>query len=146
MAEIEWRVEVEARGTDAIKELKRKLENLEPALEAGGKKLKEGVPEAFEAGDRYWEPLADWTNAERERLGYQPVHPILVRSGGYRDSFTYFVDNDEVSLGSDDSRFETLNFGGVTDSGHAVPPRPVELSDEAIDAAVDAIWREIIKD
>jgi len=47
------------------------------------------IAEVFEAegGQNEWTALADYTEKERARLGYNPRHPILVREGTYMRSF-----------------------------------------------------------
>lgn len=63
-------------------------------------------------GSGAWVPLARSTQRERQRLGYAPAHPILVRRGVYRDSFLRRgaagnvdeFDGDTLYAGSDDYR------------------------------------------
>jgi phage gpG-like protein len=91
-----------------------------------------------------WVPLADWTRRERERGGFGATNPILVRTGEYRASWVdpgaaghisrieLFGNGFSVIEGSSHEKAATLEAGGTTQSGHAVPARPVRfLSDEA---------------
>ncbi len=148
MSEIALTLEVSTNGGDALKELRRRLTDTREALDEGGAVLLEGVREAFDAGDRgEWQALAQFTVSERTRLGFGGEHPILIRTGEYLSSFQ--VDDGEenaVGIASDDPRFDTLNYGGVTETGHRVPPRPVIISEEFIERAIEAIWQEIVKE
>lgn len=89
------------------------------------------------AGDEGgWEPLAPRTVAERIDRGYGGEHPILKRSGDYKDSFTNPSDPDHVEIleysasgwdlfvGSQDDRVDILEVGGWH-NGSYVPARPV---------------------
>lgn len=90
---------------------------------------------AAERGDdRPWAPLAPVTMRERRRLGFPPDHPILVRRGEYRDSFTEEGHPQHVSEwnagagrwtieeGSRDERIEHLEIGTWR-----IPARPVTI-------------------
>jgi hypothetical protein len=146
MSDVELRVEVQ--GGEVLKRFADKLRNPRPALDEAGEVLLRGVRDAFDEGDRgFWQPLADFTVNERSRLGFGPAHPILIRTGEYLASF--HVDDTEanaVAIASDDPRFQTLNFGGVTEDGRPVPPRPVVISEAFVNAAVDALIAELLKD
>jgi phage gpG-like protein len=95
-----------------------------------------------------WVALADWTQRERERGGFGAQHPILVRTGGYRASWVDAGAAGHVSIresdgmgwtvgeGSSDSRTSVLESGGVTDTGHIVPPRPVSLLSESAEQEI----------
>ena len=89
---------------------------------------------AGDEGD--WEPLAPRTVAERINQGYSGEHPILKRSGDYKDSFTNPTDAEHVEIleytssgwdlfvGSQDDRINLLEVGGWH-NGSYVPARPV---------------------
>lgn len=90
---------------------------------------------AAERGDdRPWAPLAPFTMRERRRLGFPPDHPILVRRGEYRASFTEEGHPAHVSEwsaaggrwiveeGSRDERADHLEFGTWR-----IPARPVTI-------------------
>lgn len=104
-----------------------------------------------------WAPLAPFTVAQRLALGFPGPHPILVRTGRYRRSYTQSGSGNallefsptaggwEMVVGSDDERAAELEFG--TDR---IPPRPVTLLDgqqenavlDAVDHMFDAIVRQ----
>lgn len=67
-----------------------------------------------------WPQLAESTQEERSRLGYQPNEPLL-RTGALRDSIKFDVDPDgkEASVGTDDEKAVWQEFGTVS-----IPPRP----------------------
>lgn len=67
-----------------------------------------------------WEPLAESTEDEKARLGYETEAPLL-REGDLRNSFRRSMDGDDaVVIGSTDPVMEYHEFG--TDK---MPPRPV---------------------
>lgn len=66
-----------------------------------------------------WDSLAESTEAEKARLGYEPDAPLL-RTGGLRDSITHEVDGLEAAIGSDDDVMVYHEFGTPK-----MPPRPV---------------------
>lgn len=139
------RLRPDERTEQEIAEFIRRIEE----LLRPGKDAIRPIQEAIRAGfalnftgergdDRPWAPLARRTMHERRMLGYQPDHPILVRSGAYRDSFT-----DEghplhvtewsseagrwiIEEGSTDERADVLEFG----AGY-VPARPVTILGKA---------------
>lgn len=108
-------------------------------------------------GDRPWLPLTRRTNDEREALGYPREHPILVRSGDYRRSFTDPDHADHISEaeiergrwqiaeGSADPRGPVLEFG----EGR-VPPRPVtwlgRAGESRLSYALDALFDQWFED
>lgn len=89
-----------------------------------------------------WPQLASLTRSEREAQGYPPAHPILVRSGSYRDSWLserhplhihdVSKSGGDVSIteGSKDPRVPVLS-AGATFGSFGIPPRPVEALQEA---------------
>lgn len=115
-----------------------------------GDAVRQGYQENFSSeggnlGTR-WLPLAPRTQKERERLGYASQHPILVRSGSYRDSFVerngpnhiedYTSEGNgwQLVTGSRDPRGSILNNGGWTiikNQRVYVPPRPVDYLTES---------------
>lgn len=140
---------VEVSG-DALGPLIARLGDLTEGLDEAGAVLMEGVPVAFDRGDRgEWAPLADWTVNERRAQGFGGEHPILIRTGSYLASFQ--IDESgygegAVAISSDDPRFQTLNAGGTTETGKTVPARPVVITEEFVDAAGDAFWAWLVKD
>lgn len=140
---------VEVSG-DVLSPLIDRLGDLSEGLDEAGDMLLEGVPVAFDRGDRGdWAPLAGWTVNVRRAQGFGGEHPILIRTGRYLASFA--IDDSgygegEVAIASDDPRFETLNQGGTTEGGHTVPARPVVITEEFVDAGADAFWEWLVKD
>lgn len=118
--------------------------------------LQEGIRAGFEMnfasegrqGGEPWAALAERTQRERERLGYPAEHPILVRSGSYRDSFTdeghpnhisdWSADGGRwlIEEGSSDERVEELEYGRWD-----MPARPVTILGEAGEARLSEIAR-----
>lgn len=102
------------------------------------------------SGAGTWRPLAPMTVAIRRHLGFGGAHPILVRTGNYRDSFTNpqnvnHYENIErsvagliISVGSDDPRGPEMEQGAGR-----VPARPVTILDdlqaEAIANTIDYV-------
>lgn len=146
MADLIVTIAVQIVGRDLLRDLRERLEEPRQALEMAGAELERGVYPAFEAGDQRWPELAPWTQRERARAGYGAAHPILIRTGEYRASFEATVEGDAVALASDDPRFATLNDGGVTETGQAVPPRPLDevYPESAVEAAMDAYADELL--
>jgi HK97 gp10 family phage protein len=66
-----------------------------------------------------WAPLADSTEAEKARLGYEPDAPLL-RTGDMRASIKSEAEGNEAVVGSNDEKLKYHEFG--TDK---MPPRPV---------------------
>ncbi|MDE2468741.1 MAG: phage virion morphogenesis protein [Bradyrhizobium sp.] len=66
-----------------------------------------------------WEALADSTEAEKARLGYEPDAPLL-RTGDLRDSITHQVEGLDAAIGSEDQVMVYHEFGTTN-----MPPRPV---------------------
>lgn len=64
-----------------------------------------------------WSPLAESTKADRVAKGYPEDEPLL-RSGDLRDSITYEVEGDTVSIGSDSDVAVYQELGTAT-----IPPR-----------------------
>lgn len=65
-----------------------------------------------------WAPLAESTEAEKERLGY-PADAPLLRDGQMRDSIEHLVEGHEAVVGSKSDIAEYQEFGTQT-----IPPRP----------------------
>lgn len=66
-----------------------------------------------------WAPLADSTEAEKERLGY-PLNAPLLREGDLRGSYNYEVNGNEAVIGSQSDIAVYQEMGTET-----IPPRPV---------------------
>jgi hypothetical protein len=103
-----------------------------------------------------WAPLAPRTQRERQRAGYNPNRPILVRSGLYRTSWLslspngfrnmdYRADGWTMSVGSGDYRVDWLNSGVP---GRNLPARPVHYLDTGqinnIAAAMEEMQNRVI--
>lgn len=75
------------------------------------------------AGYGAWEPLAEATQREKERLGYGSAsndwQPLL-RTGELRDSISYSVQLHQVHIGSDSEIMVWQELGTMR-----IPPRPV---------------------
>ncbi len=65
-----------------------------------------------------WAPLADSTEAEKERLGF-PLDAPLLRTGDLRDSIEREISGDSVVIGSKSDIAAYQEFGTPT-----IPPRP----------------------
>ena len=86
----------------------------------------------------HWVGLARMTQLDREEQGYNPLHPILQRTGEYKFSFTDLGRSDNIEnlitrqdgwtleLGSSDWRVNELE-GGRSD----MAARPVTLFDDS---------------
>jgi len=94
------------------------------------------IAEVFEAegGQNEWTALAEYTQAERMRLGYGPKHPILVREGSYMQSFApdspqYVSEYESSGEGSFVQKIGTTNplfpwHEKSTRPPHNMPARP----------------------
>ena len=65
-----------------------------------------------------WDALADSTEAEKSRLGYDTDAPLL-RTGEMRDSIQHEVAGTELVMGSKSDKAEWQEFGT-----NKIPPRP----------------------
>lgn len=142
------RIELDAASQqtlEALDELGRTLASI-PATRGNfqeiGNSIRAGIAANFageRAGDEYpWMDLARSTQIERRLLGYNPQHPILVRTGEYRASFTeaghplhyasftITAAGFTVEIGTEDERAEVLEFG---DDLH-IPARAATYLDE----------------
>lgn len=155
---------------DADKDPFETLVSFVRAIVAPGQNEKRSIEEAVRAGfaanfanessgdGSSWTALAGRTNVDRQRRGFPTVHPILVRTGSYRASFTVpgstnsLVEEESTGsewtmyVGSSDNR-RILEFGGVTiiqGEQVYVPPRPATiLSDQAENNIASVIERVI---
>jgi len=99
------RLQPTAQTQEEIAEFLRRLEELgDPppqAVEGVQAAIRAGFAAVFDsegaAGAAPWAQLAAATQRERERLGFPPAHPILVRTGDYRASFTEPAHADHIS-------------------------------------------------
>lgn len=66
-----------------------------------------------------WAPLAESTEAEKARLGYEPDAPLL-RTGEMRDSIEVMVEGSEAVVGTNDEKMKWHEYGT-----EKMPPRPV---------------------
>lgn len=141
---------------EEIDELLRRVEELARPRADAVRPLQEGIRAGFavnfasegRGAGAPWAQLALFTMRERRRLGYPPDHPILVRSGSYRDSFTDETHPRHVSEwdaaggvwriveGSSDPRAEELEYGRWN-----MPARPVTILGAAGEARLDEIAR-----
>lgn len=135
------RLRPDARTSREVDEFIRRIEELvNPGADAI-RPIQEAVRAGFDlnfAGERGddapWAQLAQFTQRERERLGFPPQHPILQRTGAYRRSFVEGEHPQHVSEwsasggrwrieeGSRDERAEHLEFGAWN-----MPARPVTI-------------------
>jgi len=125
------------------------LSDLQPVADA----IRHGFAENFEregSARGPWAPLARRTQIERQLLGYPPAHPILVRSGNYRNDFINSNapgsvtdwDGNTLFVGSQNQKVRRLNEGE-----DRVPSRSVLDLDsgqegrvgDALDAWVDSV-------
>ena len=146
---------------DSLSEVAAHL--MEPVARHGGEALRTAWWSNFtQEGWGEWADLADWTQDERAQLGYDPEHPILVRSGELADSVVNpgnanhsaqvdmtgagtFV----LAEGSEDIRYNLLHFGGWTALATYIPPRPMAVIHpwqedsvaQAVDEAVGGVLR-----
>lgn len=124
------------------------LSELRPVVDA----IRHGFAENFEregSARGPWAPLARRTQIERRLLGYPPAHPILVRTGDYRNDFTNsnapnaVTDWDGNTLFVGSRNFKT---GWLNEGTSRMPARSVldlDSSQEGrIGDALDA-WTEI---
>lgn len=94
-----------------------------------------------------WAELADYTKAERERLGFTPNDPLL-RTGEMRDSIGLTLTEDKVVVGSD-SPIAADQEMGTPGARRPIPPRPFlgpaafAKGHEAVDAIAQAVGRSI---
>lgn len=121
---------------DVFEDLESRLQDVGPNLaDIAVDFVHDVLEESFAeegSGGRPWAPLAFSTAMERVRQGYEPFHPILVRSGGLRSGL---IDSDDphqvldirenggdlsVSIGTDDPRFAWHQQGTPT-----MPARPM---------------------
>ena len=119
------------------------------AVEAVQTAIRGGFAQVFAsegaAGAAPWAQLAAATQRERERLGFPPAHPILVRTGDYRASFTDAGHADHISEwsagggvwriaeGSSDYRAKYHEPGG-----DIIPRRSVTALGAGIEAQIGA--------
>ncbi len=89
---------------EKIAGLLRRMDALRQPAPADYAPIQDAIRAGFEinftkeqGNDKPWDSLAARTRNERRRLGYPQAHPILVRSGDYKRSFTDADDPDHVS-------------------------------------------------
>lgn len=108
-------VDVEQQLDEELVWIQRVAHPTQQSLQGVGDTIRGLFAENFDRegnGSGAWVPLARSTQRERQRLGYPPSHPILVRRGAYRDSFVRAgapgnvdeFDGDTYYAGSDDYR------------------------------------------
>lgn len=85
-------------------------------------KGKFGVYQEESGGFPAWQQLAESTQAERERLGFEPNNP-LYRTGDLMESIDFKVTPNQVQVGSDSEIMIWQEEG--TNGPHPIPPRPV---------------------
>lgn len=147
-----------AQAEETIRRIQRAISPPNKELEPVRRAIRAGFARNFEqeaeAETEKWANLSARTVREREQAGYPGKHPILVRSGGYRSSFTSPHDPDHVSEtqrgriirlieGTKDPRSNELEGG----ENIMIPPRPASdlgpaskfLLEEAITAMLDRL-------
>jgi len=144
-----------------LDEFLRELEALgnppDAAVQSVQTAIRAGFAEVFDsegaAGGAPWAQLAAATQRERQRLGFPPAHPILVRTGDYRASFTNEGHADHISEWSasggvwriaEGSRHELAQYHELGTS--RMPARKATTFDAALEdrirAALDSMFRE----
>lgn len=146
------------------------LVNFVKAIVNPGQNEKRAIEEAVRAGfaenfanessgdGEKWNPLAGRTNADRQRRGFPTEHPILVRAGGYRASFTVMGAPNSLSevestgsdwtlhVGSSDER-RILEKGGTTiiqGKQVYVPPRPATILSDQAESNIASVIERVI--
>lgn len=111
------RIEIEALGELVVKRdlaaFGHNLVDLTDAMHDVATILREATEEQFATEGHHasggWPDLADSTNRDRERHGFPPEHPIMVRTERLLSSLTRKADPEHVEHASEDSlRFGTL--------------------------------------
>lgn len=140
------------------------------AIVAPGQNEKRAIEDAVRAGfaenfnnesggnNRRWKILAPLTKVDRRRRGFPVEHPILVRTGGYRASFTVsgssnsLVEEESTGsewimyVGSSDKR-RILEYGGITTiQGRQVyvPPRPATILSDQAESNIASVIERVI--
>lgn len=140
------------------------------AIVAPGQNEKRAIEDAVRAGfaenfnnessgnNKRWRILAPRTNIDRQRRGFPTVHPILVRTGSYRASFTVagsansLVEEESsggewtMYVGSSDNR-HILEFGGTTiiqGKQVYVPPRPATILSDQAESNIASVIERVI--
>jgi phage gpG-like protein len=146
------------------------LVNFVKAIVNPGQNEKRSIEEAVRAGfaenfanessgnGDEWKPLAPKTNIDRRKRGFPTQHPILVRTGRYRASFTVpgsansLVEEESTGsewtmyVGSSDNR-RILEFGGITiinDHEVYVPPRPATILSDQAESNIASVIERVI--
>lgn len=129
--------------------------SIEEAVRAG---FAENFANESSGDGEKWNPLAGRTNADRQRRGFPTEHPILVRTGGYRASFTVpgsansLVEEESTGsewtmyVGSNDSR-HILEKGGTTiiqGKQVYVPPRPATILSDQAESNIASVIERVI--
>lgn len=105
------------------------------------------------AGAAPWAELAEATKRERQRLGFPPAHPILLRTGDYRASFVNEGHADHVSEWSADggvwriaegSRHELAQYHEP--GTERMPARPVTVLGPAVEAQIGAVLEQLFRE
>lgn len=152
------------KAFDGVAHMLDRLKNLSNADQTNvADAIRAGFKDNFnneQAGDEApWLSLSPFTIKQRRKRGYGPT-PILVQSGGYRDSFVRRGASGSferfrstragwtLEAGSQDERVGTLEFGGTNSTGRFVPPRPVSFlgsqSEDRIFDILDSIVDRIL--
>lgn len=114
--------------------------------------LKKAVAATFREEGPGWAQLAHSTQLERRRLGYGMAHPILVRDGAMRDSFTkdpLFISEPQFMWWGSFSQIARYHQGGTKH----MPARPImqpqrllpvaqRAFEDAFIRRVNRVWHE----
>lgn len=127
------------------------------AVEAVQTAIRGGFAQVFAsegaAGAAPWAQLAAATQRERERLGFPPAHPILVRTGDYRASFTDAGHADHISEWSAGGGVWRIAEGSSHELAQyhergtsRMPARPATTFGAQIEAQVGAVLDDLFRE
>lgn len=104
------------------------------------------------AGAAPWAELAEATKRERQRLGFPPAHPILLRTGDYRASFVNEGHADHVSEWSADGGVWRIAEGSRDyrakyhePGGDIIPQRSVTRLGAGLEAQIGAALNDLFR-
>ncbi len=147
------RLELDDASHQTIKQFLARLDQIshptESDIEPIQTAIRAGFMDSFDAeagADEPWAELRPATNLDRERQGYPPAHPILIRTGIYRESFInpggdhiseWFADDTGIVIqeGSNDYRIWWHEYGTENMSARTV----LDLSGPSVENVASAI-------
>lgn len=141
-------IEVEdGRVREALNELVRRSADLSPAMDSIATELLSLTERAFETEGPGWEPLAQATILQREKIDKWPGQILQVTNALAR-SVTTDSGPDFAEIGANTPYAAIHQFGGQAGRGRktTIPARPYlpigadgDLTDEAADAVLDIV-------